>query len=95
MGFKRRKKNVNNEYGNCKFILGSSAVFERLWSMANNFLDGNWSRTSPLLTESLLFLCQNRRYCGIEIVQKAYQVTCSERVKNKMAEDEGYNEINN
>ena len=40
MKFKRRNRNVNHEYGNCNFILGSSAVFERLWLMANKLLYG-------------------------------------------------------
>ena len=47
--FKLIKKNVNYDYGNCNFILGSSAVFEHLWSMANKRLGGNRSRTYPLL----------------------------------------------
>ena len=75
MRFKRRKKNVNHDYVNCNFILGSSAVVDSLWSMANRLLDRNQSRKSPLLMESLLFLRQNRRFLGIGVVQKAHQVT--------------------
>ena len=51
MIFKHRNNNVNHDYGNCNFVLGSSAVVECLWFMANKLLDVNRSRTSPLLME--------------------------------------------
>ena len=95
MRFKRRKKNVNHDYVNCNFILGSSAVVDSLWSMANRLLDRNQSRKSPLLMESLLFLHQNRRYWYIGVLHKAYKGTCFSSVKNNMAEDEKFNEMNN
>ena len=95
MRFKRIKKNVNHDYENCNFVLGSSTVVDRLWSMANKLLDVNRSRASPLLMESLLFLRQNRRYWDIGVLHKAYKGTCFSSVKNNMAEDEKFNEMNN
>ena len=53
--FKCRKKNVNNDYGNYNFIIGVSAVVERLCLMRNKLLDGNRIRIYPLLMESLFF----------------------------------------
>ena len=53
--FKCRKKNVNNDYGNYNFIIGLSAVVERLCLMRNKLLDGNRIRIYPLLMESLFF----------------------------------------
>ena len=50
---------------------------------------------STLLMGSLLFLCQNRRYWDIGLVQKEYQETCYASVKNNMAEDEEFDEIIN
>ena len=88
MRFKPRKKNVNYDYGNFNFIIGFSAVVERLWLMVNKLLYVNQSIKYPLLMESLFFYNQNRRYWDIGVVQKAQQVTFTASVKNNMAENE-------
>ena len=38
------------------FILECVAVVDRLWSIADRFVDGDRNNTSPILMEALLFL---------------------------------------
>ena len=57
---KKKRRLDNYQYGNVDFILGSAAVVERLWSIADRLIDGERNNTSPLLMEALLFLRSNR-----------------------------------
>ena len=91
MIFKRIKKNANHDHGNCNFILGSCAVVDFFWLMANKLVDVNWSIISPLLMESLFFLCKNRIFWGIGLIHKEYQLTCSASVKDNMADNGEFN----
>ena len=88
--FKRRKKNKSHDYGNCNFILGSAAVVERLWSIADRIIDGNRARTSPSLMEAMLFLRENRKFWDIDVIQEAFHKTPSLRVTENLEEDNDF-----
>ena len=84
---KKRRRLDDADYKNLDFISGSSAVVERLWSIANTIIDGDHNSTSPLLMEAFLFLCENRSYWDIQLVKEAFNVTRSQRVQLKMYDE--------
>ena len=89
----KMKRRLNNyQYGNVDFILGSAAVVERLWSIADRLIDGERNSTSPLLMESLLFLRSNRIYWDIELVRTAFNAVRSQIATQKMEEKAEYEE---
>ena len=58
------EKNKSRDYGNCNFILGSAAVLECLWSIADGIIDGNRSSTSPFMWRQCYF-CDEIENFGI------------------------------
>ena len=44
---KKKRRLDNYQYGNVYFILGSAAVVEWLWSIADRLIDGECNNTSP------------------------------------------------
>ena len=89
----KKKRRLNNyQYGNVDFILGSAAVVERLWSIADRLIDGERNNTSPLLMEALLFLRSNRIYWDIELVRTAFNAVRSQIATQKMEEEAEYEE---
>ena len=83
---KKKRRIDNDQYGYVDFILGSAAVVERLWSIADRLVDGERNNTSPLLTEALLFLWENRSYYDMELVRTTFNAVRSQIVTQKMEE---------
>ena len=84
----KNKSHCNEvDYGELDFILGSAAVVERLWSIADGLIDGHRNNTSPVLMEALLHLRANRQYWDTHLVQEAFNATRSQRVRQKLDED--------
>ena len=59
---KIKSTNDIQDYGCLYFIVGSAAVVERLWSIADKLIDGDRNNTTPLLMEILLHLFENRTF---------------------------------
>ena len=89
MSYQERRE-FNHKYGNLDFILGSAAVVERLWSIADKLIDGNRNSTSPFLMEALLFLRENRSYWDLHLVCEAFNAIRSQIVTKKMEEEAVY-----
>lgn len=69
---RKRQRLVNTaRYRNCKFVIGSAAAVERLWSIAKYVHGLNRHSLTPLLFESILFLRVNETYWDIELVSRA------------------------
>ena len=81
---KNERRLDNYQNGNVNFILGSTAMVEWLWSIANRLVDGERNNTSPLLMEALLFLRENRSYWDLELVITAFNAVRSQIVTQKM-----------
>ena len=84
---KNRNQHDEADYGDLNFILGSAAVVERLWSIADKLIDGTRNNTTPVLMEALLYLRENRQYWDEQLVQEAFNATRSQRVRKKLDED--------
>ena len=69
---KRRKMNSRSEeYIDCKFILGSVAEAERVWSMAKYVLTNHRRSLTPRMMEAILFLRYNERLWDLSLVAEA------------------------
>lgn len=64
-------KAFSSKYVDCRFILGSGAEVERVWSMAGNVYTKRRSSTSPLVLELILYLNYNKDLWGIDQVALA------------------------
>jgi len=84
----------NQKRAHCKFVTGSAAVVESLWSMYDAFNTKRRRGMSPITVEMILFLKKNKDLWGIEDVAKANQnrlnTERSERLQKKIAEHEEY-----
>lgn len=67
-----------DKYVDTKFILGSVAVVERLWSMAKHILTDDRKRMMPIHLEALMFLKINQGYWSEETVEKAMRLLDTE-----------------
>ncbi len=75
---KRRKILVaDGEYADCRFVLGSSAECERLFSMAQYIFCQNRRSISPIVLESILFLKLNERFWDAGLVSEAINSGCT------------------
>lgn len=63
---KRDQSTTQESYVNTKFILGSAAEVERLWSTAEAI-----KLMTPMMLETLLFLKTNARFWNINVVRQA------------------------
>ena len=80
-------------YGNVDFVLSSAAVVERLWSLADEIVDGARNNTTPIVVEALLFLRYNRSFWDEETVaqaHKAVQKSLSKKVTTFIDEDDAH-----
>jgi len=59
---KKRKVQATSQYINLDFILGSTALIERLFSTAGHISSDDRQRLTPYLLEPILFLKVNRSY---------------------------------
>ena len=75
------------KYMDCRFVLGSVAIVERLWSLAKALLPHYRKNCSPMLTEAFLFLKVNRAYWDIGLVCDAMAKTRSDKVLARMEEE--------
>ena len=75
--------NTTFDYGNCKFILGSVAEVERLWSMVDAYLDGKRNKTTQLLMEALVFLRLNRQFWDDKTILEAYKIVKNENASTR------------
>ncbi len=78
---KRRKlSNSTAKYIDSRFICGSVAKVERLWSLAKFMLQNHRKSMPPVLVEVLLFLKVKRAYWDISLVYEAMNNSPTERV---------------
>ena len=69
---KRRKESREScAYEDCRFAMGSSAEFERLFSISANVLTDNRKFLTPELFEEIVFLKQKCELCGEDLVSQA------------------------
>ncbi len=77
---------------NCKFVTGSAAVVESLWSMYDVFNTKRRRGMSPITVKMILYLRKNKDLWGVNDIAKANQNRLktgrSERLKKKMADHE-------
>ena len=83
-----------SDYINCKFVTGSAAVVESLWSMYDAFNTKRRRGMSPITVEMILYLKKNKDLWGVNDIAKANQNRLktgrSERLQKKIAEHEEY-----
>ena len=63
--------NIHGQYMNVDFILGSCAMVEWLWSLANYIMVDERKAMSPIMLEAVLFLKVNNRFWDIHVVRQA------------------------
>ena len=63
----------------CRFIVGSVAVVERLWSTGKYVMPSHRSSMNPYLFESIMFLRFNSRFWDANITAEAVNTARSER----------------
>ena len=90
---------VDIDYGNCDFILRSAAEVERLWSVADHYLDGARNNATPVLFESLIFSRVNGEYWDEKLIADSYREALKEsalpiRVDNRMNDDDLHVQMN-
>ena len=98
--FERAKKQKTKEvsgqsdYINCKFVTGSAAVVESLWSMYDAFNTKRRRSMSHITVEMILYLKKNNNLWGVNDIAKANQnglkTGRSKRLEKKIAEHEEY-----
>ena len=76
---KRRKLRSSAEYMDAKFLLGSSAEVERVFSAGKLVLSQNRKAMSPQLFEALIFLVYNNRFWDVALVGDAIAKVRAER----------------
>lgn len=82
---KRRKlNNSSGKYRDCSFILGSVAVAERLWSIADRILPDHRKDASPIAFEALLYLRVISPYWNVHTAKEAMRMNRSESVNRRM-----------
>jgi hypothetical protein len=64
----KKQKMTPVGYINCYCILGSVAAVERLWSIADNILTDNRKSTGPVLFQTIIYLCSNKRFWDVHLV---------------------------
>ena len=82
-----KRQKINNQdpkYRDCDFILGSNAIFERVFSMAKNVLSENRRRMTPELFEAILFLKLNENLWDINLVSRAIAQAKSSRTNKRI-----------
>lgn len=83
---KRRKIDKNCQYRSADFVLGSSAEVERIWSTAKYILSDTRSKLKLLMFEAIMFLKNNSRLWGDQLVAEAIRCAKSERSKKRLDE---------
>ena len=89
---KRDESESVSKYINCRFILGSAAIVESLWSEQDNLLANKRRRgTTPRVVEAMLFLKKNADLWDIRDVNQANedrkQEKQDERYQKKLEQD--------
>lgn len=69
----------------CKFILGSAAEVERLWSRAKHVYTDSRSCLYPITFEAILFLKTNHDLWDIADVREAMEMAFEERKDDRLA----------
>lgn len=85
---KRARRSSGESYVDSRFILGSVAECERLWSIASHVIGNAKHSMTPLTLETILFLKVNSSYWGPATVRKAMAEQISDRVAEKVAADD-------
>ena len=86
---KRRKlSDEMNKYIDARFICGSVAKVERLWSLAKHILQDHRKSMSPTLVEALLFLKVNWEYWDLSVVCDAINNSPTKRVSDSVEYEE-------
>ena len=81
--FKRRRIESATNYGDCRYVLGSVAEVERLWSTCGYILTQNRRSMTPQLFETLVFLKLNERFWDVAFVAEAMSSAKGERAKQR------------
>ncbi|KAI0558591.1 hypothetical protein FGB62_200g011 [Gracilaria domingensis] len=72
----------NSQYRDPRFVLGSVAEVERLWSVADNILRNQRMSFRPLFFEAIIFLRVNSRLWDVNLVRSAYPL-CRSREESQ------------
>jgi len=84
---KRRCIERDTKYRNCNFVVGSVAIVERLWSVANYIYCDNRKSMTPMLLEALIFLKTNDELWDVGLVSEAMRSDPSDRTSMRIADD--------
>ncbi len=76
------------KYIDSRFICGSNAEVERLWSVAKHILQNNCKSIFPMLLETLLLLKVNKAYWDISVVHEAMSKESTESVADVLEDEE-------
>jgi hypothetical protein len=68
---KKRGGEVNDEYIDASFILGTNDIVERFFSTSKNILSEERSKLTPYMFECLVYLKANRHFWGQQEVAEA------------------------
>eukprot|EP00171_Calliarthron_tuberculosum_P005814 IDg5814t1 len=90
---KRKRITQEEEYMNCNFILGSVAEIERLWSIAGKIRAVDRKLMSHIVFDAILFLKMNQRFWDELTVKEAMCRLQSDRVKQRLQEDENHGSL--
>lgn len=84
---KRQKRVTQTEqYQDCRFILGSVAEVERLWSIAKHVFTENRRSMTPQMFEAIMFLKINCNHWDANLVAEAIKLATLDK---KAAENSG------
>ena len=70
-----------NSFIDCRFVLGSVAMCESLFSKAKVTFKQNQEHKSPLQLETIIFLKENVSYWGVSSVAEAMSERSSNRIR--------------
>ena len=90
---RRMQHTTERNYRDASFVLGSVAIVERLWSLARQVLTDHRKRSTPMVTEALLFLKVNHRYWNESLVCEAMDKTKSDRTAGRLAAEQQQSDL--
>lgn len=84
---KRCKRNVTtNAYIDCRFIIGSAADVQRLWSEGKHILTDERNQTSPKMFGAILFMRKKETFQDNQLVYQAIHMVPSDKVEKRLNE---------
>lgn len=81
---RRKRYEIQDDYINCDFILGSDAEVERLWSISKYVLTESRRSMTAQLFEAIVFLKVNESFWGTQSVSEASHLARSTRANARI-----------